>query len=112
MVELYSDLPFILIGDSGQRDPEIHAEIAEMYPRRTKAIYIRNVSRNQNRLDEVEKLAQSADASGTPLFLAVDSFTMAEHTSEQGFITAQAVRSVMARRKSTKTIRNFGVAAR
>ena len=45
MLDLYRDLPFILIGDSGQRDPEIYARIVREHPGRVLAIYIRNVSR-------------------------------------------------------------------
>jgi phosphatidate phosphatase APP1 len=40
------DVPAILIGDSGQQDPEIYREIVRDYPGRIKAVYIRNVSMN------------------------------------------------------------------
>ncbi|MBW3545955.1 MAG: DUF2183 domain-containing protein, partial [Bacteroidetes bacterium] len=36
------DLPFILIGDSGQHDPEIYEEIVRDYPKRILAVYIRD----------------------------------------------------------------------
>ncbi|HFC12424.1 MAG TPA: DUF2183 domain-containing protein, partial [Anaerolineae bacterium] len=39
----YPDLPFILIGDSGQKDPEIYSEIVSRFPNRVLAIYIRDV---------------------------------------------------------------------
>lgn len=35
---------FILIGDSGERDPEIYAAVARKYPRQIAAIYIRDVT--------------------------------------------------------------------
>ena len=46
MLALYSELPFVLIGDSGQHDPEIYRQIVEEHPGRVLAVYIRNVSRD------------------------------------------------------------------
>jgi len=45
--KLFDDFPkrqFILIGDSGEKDPEIYATIAREYPGRVKHIYIRKVT--------------------------------------------------------------------
>jgi hypothetical protein len=35
---------FVLIGDSGEKDPEIYAAVARKHPKQVAAIYIRNVS--------------------------------------------------------------------
>jgi phosphatidate phosphatase APP1 len=35
---------FILIGDSGERDPEVYAALARKYPKQIEGIYIRNVT--------------------------------------------------------------------
>lgn len=35
---------FVLVGDSGERDPEIYAELAKRFPDQVKAILIRNVT--------------------------------------------------------------------
>ena len=40
----YPDRQFILIGDSGERDPEIYGWAASTYPNQVKEIYIRNVT--------------------------------------------------------------------
>jgi phosphatidate phosphatase APP1 len=37
---------FILIGDSGEHDPEIYANIARQYPQQVEHIFIRNVTEN------------------------------------------------------------------
>ena len=45
--KLFDDYPkrqFILIGDSGEKDPEIYGMIARAYPGRVKHIYIRKVT--------------------------------------------------------------------
>jgi hypothetical protein len=47
LTRLLTDYPkrkFILIGDSGESDPEIYADIARDYPERILAIHIRNVT--------------------------------------------------------------------
>jgi phosphatidate phosphatase APP1 len=58
MLSLYRDLPFILIGDSGQHDPEVYRQIVEEHPGRVLAVYIRNVSRDAQRIKEIEGLPQ------------------------------------------------------
>jgi phosphatidate phosphatase APP1 len=86
MLTLYRDLPFVLIGDSGQRDPEIYAQIVHEHPRRVLAIYIRNVSRDPARLRAIEDLAMQVVDAGSTLLLAADSMAMAQHAAEHGLI--------------------------
>ena len=47
--ETFPDLPFVLVGDSGEKDPYIYQAIAEAYPDRVKAIYIRDVHSGRRR---------------------------------------------------------------
>ena len=79
MLALYSELPFVLIGDSGQHDPEIYRQIVEEHPGRVLAVYIRNVSRDPKRIKEIEDLAKVVAGAGSSLVLAADSMAMAEH---------------------------------
>jgi phosphatidate phosphatase APP1 len=44
IMSTYPELPFILVGDSGQEDPEIYGSLVAEFPGRIHAIYIRNVS--------------------------------------------------------------------
>jgi phosphatidate phosphatase APP1 len=44
IVETYPELPFILIGDSGEHDPEIYLNVAKTHPGRIRRVYIRDVS--------------------------------------------------------------------
>lgn len=94
MLTLYDDLPFVLIGDSGQRDPEIYARIVAEHPGRVLAIYIRNVSRAPERLRAIEQLAQGVIDAGSTLVLAADSLAMARHAVEHGLIAPQALADV------------------
>ena len=43
LMKLYPGMKFILVGDSGQHDPEIYAEIMQKFPGRTLAVYIREI---------------------------------------------------------------------
>ncbi|MES2517386.1 MAG: App1 family protein [Bacteroidota bacterium] len=44
ILEAFKKQRFILLGDNSQKDPEIYAAIANKYPDRIVAIYIRNIS--------------------------------------------------------------------
>ena len=90
MLALYHDLPFVLIGDSGQHDPEVYAGIVAAHPGRVAAVYIRNVSRDAGRLEEIARLAEAVEAAGSSLVLAADSLAMAEHAAEHGLIARDA----------------------
>lgn len=95
MLELYHDLPFVLIGDSGQHDPEIYAQIVQEYPGRVQAVYIRNVSHSHERVQAIEELAKQVVAEGSSLMLAADSFAMARHAAEHGLITPSALDDIL-----------------
>jgi len=96
MLALYTDLPFILIGDSGQKDPEIYARIVREFPGRIMAIYIRNVSRVSERGRFIDALARETARADTALVLADDSRIMAEHAARKGFIAGEGLMEVVA----------------
>jgi phosphatidate phosphatase APP1 len=98
MLALYDDLPFILIGDSGQRDPEIYAQVVREHPGRVLAIYIRNVTRDPERHQAVTTLAIEVGEAGSTLLLAADSLAMAEHAAAHGLIAREALAEVGAER--------------
>lgn len=45
LLEAYPERRLICVGDSGERDPEMYADLARRFPGRILAIFIRNVSR-------------------------------------------------------------------
>jgi phosphatidate phosphatase APP1 len=98
MLELYRDLPFVLIGDSGQHDPEVYREVVDKHPGRVLAVYIRNVSRNPRRIAEIEELATAVAAAGSSLMLAPDSRAMAEHAARLGLVAPGTVGAVAGKR--------------
>ncbi len=60
LFSFYPYLPAILIGDSGQKDPEIYHKIAMENPDRVKAIFIRNITNkvSEKRKKMIEELKQ------------------------------------------------------
>lgn len=98
MMELYSDKPFVLIGDSGQHDPEVYRDIAEQHRGRIAAVYIRDVTaRGPERSAAVSTIASALRAGGSHFVLAADSVAIAEDAAGMGLIAPQAVESVRER---------------
>lgn len=99
ILDTYPDLDFILIGDSGQEDPEIYYRIVGAYPGRILAVYIRNVSRRLKRPEEIRALAEEVIEAGSTLILADDTYSLAEHAVEQGWISAEALPDIKAEKE-------------
>jgi phosphatidate phosphatase APP1 len=87
----FPELPFILVGDSGQHDAGLYAEAAALHPQRIKAIYIRDVDPQTatHRDDHVREHMKTASQHGVPMLLAPDSQAMAHHAMELGLISAR-----------------------
>jgi phosphatidate phosphatase APP1 len=100
ILELNPELPFILIGDNGQHDPEIYSTILEHYPGRIRAIYIRNVDANPERSAALQALAREVHAAGSTLVLADDTYAAATHAAEQGWITLESLPAVREEKKA------------
>jgi phosphatidate phosphatase APP1 len=88
ILDLYPGLPFILIGDSGEQDPEIYREVVREYPGRVRAIYIRNVGTGARREDEVLALAREVREQGVSMLLVRDTEAASVHALEEGWIHA------------------------
>ena len=86
ILETFSALPFILIGDSAQEDPEIYAEIVAAHPSRILAVYIRSVEPHPERSAAIRRLTERVAAAGSTLVLADDTLTIASHASAHGWI--------------------------
>jgi phosphatidate phosphatase APP1 len=79
-------LPFVLIGDSGEQDPEIYSEIVRRHPRRIRVIYIRAIDPDSARLAAIGQLAAQVRRTDCQLVLAPDTAYAAAHAAGEGLI--------------------------
>ncbi|MHB1224316.1 MAG: App1 family protein [Gemmatimonadaceae bacterium] len=87
----YPALPFILVGDSGQEDPEIYASIVRDHPRRIRAIYIRDVTLSPTRTAAIGELAAEVQRADSVLVLTPDTVGAARDAAERGWIDPAAL---------------------
>jgi phosphatidate phosphatase APP1 len=88
LLELYPALPFVLIGDSGERDPEIYLQAAARYPQRIVAIYIRDLGGKSRKFDagnRARELSEQARACGTELLWIEHASQALAHAQRHGF---------------------------
>jgi phosphatidate phosphatase APP1 len=76
ILSTYASLPFLLIGDSGQEDPEIYASVMRDFPGRIFGAYIRSAHPDPKRAEGVRALAAELGKTGGVLVLADDSTAM------------------------------------
>jgi phosphatidate phosphatase APP1 len=100
ILDLYPALPFVLIGDNSQKDPEIYRSILDHYPGRILAIYIRNVDTHPERSASLQSLAEEVVAVGSTLVLADDSYAAALHAADHGWITRESLPAVQQEEKA------------
>lgn len=94
MLAMFEGVPCILIGDSGQHDPEVYTRIVQAYPDRVEAIYIRRVDRREDRRRAIQVLCDQLRHTRCDLVLAADSVRIAEHARARGFISAHGLAAV------------------
>lgn len=83
LLNTYPKLKFILIGDSGEHDPFIYKKIAENFPDRISAIYLRSV-RHRSKMRRVISLYTNYNL--TPILLVDSSAEAIAHARLNGFI--------------------------
>ncbi len=98
ILETHATLPVVLIGDSGQEDPEIYREVVQAYPGRIKVIYIRDVTLEE-RATAIRLLVVELQASQVELVLTADTVAAATHAAEHGLIRPEAVDRVRAKKE-------------
>lgn len=95
MLEEHPQLGLVLVGDSGQLDPEIYATLAREHPDRIRAVYIRRTRHAlPGRVAEVDALAAEVTAAGVPMLAVDDSLQIAAHAAELGLLDAAALDDV------------------
>jgi phosphatidate phosphatase APP1 len=102
VLDVNPHLPFVLIGDSGQQDPEIYAQVVRENPGRIKAIYIRDVSVEDRRDEAVRELIRTTNSFDVPMLLVADTVEAAEHAATLGLIDPDTIPEIRADRQADK----------
>ncbi|MGE3287282.1 MAG: App1 family protein [Pseudonocardia sp.] len=90
-------LGLVLVGDSGQHDPEIYAALARAHGDRIRAVYIRRTpGADHRRRAALDALAAQVSAAGVPMVAVDDSVQIAVHAATLGLLDAAGVAAVRA----------------
>jgi len=88
VLNAYPTMEFVLIGDGGEHDADIYIEIAEAFPKRIKAIFLRSVKHKKKML-RIKGLFENYKK--TPAFLVESSAEAIEFAVAQGLILPELV---------------------
>jgi phosphatidate phosphatase APP1 len=85
LLDYYPHLRFVLIGDSGQRDPEIYLRVIQSRPERIAAAFIRDVT-SDLRDQAVVKIVEASNAAGVEMLYVRDSAEAMTHATRLGLM--------------------------
>jgi phosphatidate phosphatase APP1 len=100
VLHTYPTSPAVLIGDSGQQDPEIYRDVVHEFKGRIRAVYIRDVSGHPERSRVIQQLAEEVLQAGSTLLLTPDTLAAASHAVELGLVNANALAEIGAEKRS------------
>ena len=86
LLDYYPDLKWLLIGDSGQHDPEIYLQVIRSRPGRVVAAFIRDVTPDL-RDRAVAAIVAESNAAGVEMLYVRDSAEALEHARRMGLIS-------------------------
>jgi phosphatidate phosphatase APP1 len=85
LLDYYPDLKFVLIGDSGQHDPEIYLRVIQSHPDRILAVFIRDVTPDL-RDRAVARILEEAKTAGVEMLYVPDSADALGHAERLGLV--------------------------
>ena len=105
--EIMSTFPeqrFILIGDSGQEDPEIYREIVREYPKRIICCYIRDVTPFDARRNALKKISEEIKEAGSEMVVVEDTNAAARHAASRKWITEDSLPDIAEEEKQVERL--------
>jgi phosphatidate phosphatase APP1 len=93
LMEFYPHSGFILIGDSGQHDPEIYSRLALDFPHRVEVIYIRTI-RSKSYLEKEENLYKKLAMVNTNYLEVAETHEAVHHASKNGFTSIDLITDI------------------
>jgi phosphatidate phosphatase APP1 len=88
LVNFFPEISFVLIGDSGQRDPEIYQKAVSEFPGRIKTIYIRCIG-SEKKQKQVDEIVRDTQLLGTPMIVVKNTEEASEHAVNNGLIRGE-----------------------
>ncbi|WP_047813682.1 App1 family protein [Rhodopirellula islandica] len=101
LMNAFPDLPFVLVGDSGQEDARLYATAAAEFGDRIQAIFIRDIDPGafSNHDETVDRFARQSLASGVPMHLVKDSIEVSVIAERLGLLSKAALPAIAAATK-------------
>jgi phosphatidate phosphatase APP1 len=90
LLEFFNDQKFILIGDSGQKDPEIYERLAHDFPGRIETIYIRKIG-SKPFFKNIEEVNSKLEKVSTSYIQVEDTMEAARHALKNGYISKDMI---------------------
>ncbi|REG90634.1 App1 family protein [Algoriphagus antarcticus] len=84
ILSTYSQIPFMLIGDSGQEDPTIYLQVVREFPGRILMIFIRDV--HSSRHASVEKISKQLNGLGVEMLLVKNTLEASQYALAKGWV--------------------------
>ena len=84
LLKQFPQRKFILIGDSGERDPEIYGALARKFPEQITQIYIRDVTDEAAESERYKKAFQAVPRANWQIFRAPTELSLPTKISSQG----------------------------
>lgn len=101
VLETHPKLKFILVGDSGQKDPEIYSDILKNYADRILAIYIRDIT-GERRDTQIGEIIKASEPFGVPMLTVPDTMAAAIHAAANGYMLSDMLPKVSEEVKEDK----------
>jgi phosphatidate phosphatase APP1 len=89
LLELYPGLQVVLVGDCGERDPEIYRQVVLRHPGRVVAVYVRDVA--PERHGDVRAISAELAGHGVDLVFSPDTEAARRHALDHGLVVAAAL---------------------
>ena len=93
ILDTHRELRVVLIGDSGQQDPETYLSAVQRWKSRIRAVWLRDVT-DEKRDAEVKRIVAGIEALGVPAIATAESSEMAAHAERLGLIPAGSAATV------------------
>jgi phosphatidate phosphatase APP1 len=101
ILETYPQLPFVLVGDSGQQDPVIYQEVVKQFPNRILAIYIRDVMLPERKKIAVD-VSETLRSQKVEMVIVENTVEAAEHAAKNGLLFTKDLPAIEQEKKEDK----------